>query len=511
MTTQPVVTVPPVGLRIIDADDSGALLLADGELRAVDDTGRTRWHQPMPRAGVQCLTCPTALETGGRTRPQNASTPPAGATSQDLVGALALGQAWIRPEQDALQVLVPTATTTIELGRVPATSLDPSAYAFAPSVAVADDGRSGAAVVGRPDPLEPGRAQGWYLRVGQAPRSVDVGLANPNAGGLSTLAGDRPLGLGRDLPRRRALARVGAVRGGRRPGPRPVRIALPVSSCAVTPQGSCPHLHLDRPPGHVVPGAVWVDTGGRVVRTARARNEAVRDEPRSQEAAGRVLLPVVGGGRLHDARPGPRTGPSRRAPPPARRAALARPGPTGTRGSRTVTTLELHAVRGSLGRRPVGPYTFQVHEGETVALVGANGSGKTTGLHYALGLRRATTGRVVVHGEPVGPSRPPFDVGAALLDDGLDPDLTARSDLALLAPLRRAEPGIDEVLGVVGLAHTAARPPGRSQPGWFAASAWPGRCSADPPCWCSTSPPPRSTTRPGPGWPRSSTSSTTMA
>lgn len=125
-----------------------------------------------------------------------------------------------------------------------------------------------------------------------------------------------------------------------------------------------------------------------------------------------------------------------------------------------MTALELHAVRGSLGRRPVGPYTFQVHPGETVALVGANGSGKTTGLHYALGLRRATAGRVVVHGEPVGPTRPPVDVGAALLDDGLDPDLTARADLALLAPLRRPDPGIDEVLAVVGLAHAADAPAG---------------------------------------------------
>ena len=304
VVTQPVVTVPPVDVRIIDADDSGALVLADGELRAVDNTGRTRWHQPMPRAGVQCLTCPTALETGGEDKaPECIDTTGRHHPAQDLVGALALGRAWIRPEQDALQVLVPTATTTIELGRVPATSLDPSAYAFAPSVAVADDGRSGAAVVGRPDPLEPGRAQGWYLRVGQAPRSVDVGLTNPGTapgvcrplpgtdrwGWVETFPGDEPW-LG--------SAQFVAVDG---QALAPRRVDLPVSSCAVTPQGYVLTFTSVGPQG-TSSGAVWVDTKGRVVRTASARNQAVQGRASVSGATGRVLLPVVGGGRLHDAR-----------------------------------------------------------------------------------------------------------------------------------------------------------------------------------------------------------------
>lgn len=125
-----------------------------------------------------------------------------------------------------------------------------------------------------------------------------------------------------------------------------------------------------------------------------------------------------------------------------------------------MTALLLEGVRGSLGRRPVGPYSLHVDPGEVVVLVGPNGSGKTTCLHLALGLRRARAGRVEVYGLPVGPTRPPTDTGAALLDDGLDPDATARADLAQLAPLRRSTPGIDEVLAVVGLADAADTPTG---------------------------------------------------
>jgi ABC-type multidrug transport system ATPase subunit len=123
-----------------------------------------------------------------------------------------------------------------------------------------------------------------------------------------------------------------------------------------------------------------------------------------------------------------------------------------------VSPIHLRGVTGRLGRRRVGPYDLEVGRGEVVALVGVNGSGKTTSLHLALGLRRHDGGSVQIGGRPVDHRRPPQGVGASLLDDGHLPWLGARRQLALLASLRPGPPGPEAVLELVGLADAADAP-----------------------------------------------------
>ena len=83
-----------------------------------------------------------------------------------------------------------------------------------------------------------------------------------------------------------------------------------------------------------------------------------------------------------------------------------------------------------------------VDEGETVALIGPNGSGKTTALKAALGLVRPTSGRVLVDGRDA--SRDGRDARASIgyLPQRLTfPDgMTAREVLRFYAQLRGVEP-----------------------------------------------------------------------
>jgi len=94
----------------------------------------------------------------------------------------------------------------------------------------------------------------------------------------------------------------------------------------------------------------------------------------------------------------------------------------------------LHAVRG---------VTFQMTQGETLALVGANGAGKTTLLRTIAGAHRAAAGRVVFDGADVTtvPSHRRVGLGISLVPEGrrLFPGLTVEENLEVAAV--RGRPG----------------------------------------------------------------------
>ena len=109
--------------------------------------------------------------------------------------------------------------------------------------------------------------------------------------------------------------------------------------------------------------------------------------------------------------------------------------------------------------------SFTLNEGETVALVGHNGAGKTTIVKLLLGLIRPSEGRVEVLGED--PARGDFAVRQRL---GYLPEsvafhmaLTGRETLAFYARLKRVDSSLaPELLERVGLAAEAADRPVRT-------------------------------------------------
>ncbi len=110
--------------------------------------------------------------------------------------------------------------------------------------------------------------------------------------------------------------------------------------------------------------------------------------------------------------------------------------------------------------RAVEAFTLRVSAGEVVALLGPNGSGKTTSLKAAAGLIRPTSGQVLV-GEPGRPAASP-DARRALsfLPQKVSfPDsLTGREVVEFYRRLRGGEPGrTDEVLRVAALNGAAGR------------------------------------------------------
>lgn len=68
-----------------------------------------------------------------------------------------------------------------------------------------------------------------------------------------------------------------------------------------------------------------------------------------------------------------------------------------------------------LRHRLLGPFTLDVEPGEVVALIGPNGSGKTTFIRLALGIDRSSDGASRIFGRSVDPLHPP--VGVAYVPD----------------------------------------------------------------------------------------------
>jgi len=88
--------------------------------------------------------------------------------------------------------------------------------------------------------------------------------------------------------------------------------------------------------------------------------------------------------------------------------------------------------------------SFEVAEGETLALVGANGAGKTTLLRAIAGAHRPAAGRVVFAGEDITrvSAYRRTRAGIALVPEGrrLFPDLTVEENLRVASASRRRGP-----------------------------------------------------------------------
>jgi ABC-type multidrug transport system ATPase subunit len=112
----------------------------------------------------------------------------------------------------------------------------------------------------------------------------------------------------------------------------------------------------------------------------------------------------------------------------------------------------------------LAPLSLTVPHGQMVALVGHNGSGKSTFLRLAAGLLELSAGEITIAGAPAGTS----DARAAVTflpdEPVLYDDLSVREHLAYVAALHGVDVSVDELDGLierVELSHRADDLPAR--------------------------------------------------
>ena len=97
--------------------------------------------------------------------------------------------------------------------------------------------------------------------------------------------------------------------------------------------------------------------------------------------------------------------------------------------------------------------SFDVNEGEVIALIGANGAGKTTTLHTITGLLKAGSGSVMFEGKELlkTPPHKIVEMGMAHVPEGrrIFQQLTVYKNLTLGAFTRKDKGAIDETLKLV--------------------------------------------------------------
>jgi branched-chain amino acid transport system ATP-binding protein len=120
----------------------------------------------------------------------------------------------------------------------------------------------------------------------------------------------------------------------------------------------------------------------------------------------------------------------------------------------------LQAVRG---------VSFEVAQGERLALIGANGAGKTTLLRAIVGAHRPHSGRIVFDGADITsmPAHRRVARGIALVPEGrrLFPGLTVEENLGVAASGRRGRWNVDSVLEVFPMLKPRRRLPAASLSG----------------------------------------------
>ena len=95
-------------------------------------------------------------------------------------------------------------------------------------------------------------------------------------------------------------------------------------------------------------------------------------------------------------------------------------------------SLEFKTDRGPL--RVVDDVTYDIADGDFVAVIGPSGCGKTTMMSMLAGFQKPTTGRVLLDGRPVeepGPER-----GVIFQEYGVFPWLTVRENITFGLKLR---------------------------------------------------------------------------
>ena len=112
----------------------------------------------------------------------------------------------------------------------------------------------------------------------------------------------------------------------------------------------------------------------------------------------------------------------------------------------------------------LAPLTLTIPAGERVALVGHNGSGKSTFLRLAAGMLELTAGEITVAGHPVG--SPEARAATSFIPDSpvLYEDLSVREHLAYIASLHGVEASdeqFEQLVEAVGLAARADDLPAR--------------------------------------------------
>ena len=100
--------------------------------------------------------------------------------------------------------------------------------------------------------------------------------------------------------------------------------------------------------------------------------------------------------------------------------------------SETIVKLE-HVKKAYKGNVLFTDLNFQVQRGESCAIVGANGSGKSVLLKMICGLVRPDDGNVIVSGEKVEDGKFPKDIGVILDNAGFLPNETGLKNLSIIA------------------------------------------------------------------------------
>lgn len=107
--------------------------------------------------------------------------------------------------------------------------------------------------------------------------------------------------------------------------------------------------------------------------------------------------------------------------------------------------------------RALTDVSFTVPAGQTVALLGANGAGKSTAVDLMLGLRRPQSGRVTVLGGHPATAVAAGRVGAMLQSGGLPTDSTVREVVDLARRLYGKRRTLAEILDLAGLTELQRR------------------------------------------------------